>query len=77
MFSDEIKTFRCDHNSWRWERCVGGEERRGGRGGECGCEVVIQLCGRRGEERGKGRGVWVGREGEGSEQYNLRALTFM
>lgn len=35
MFSDEIKTFRCDHNSWRRERCVEGEERKGGRGGEC------------------------------------------
>ena len=70
---------------------MGGEERRE----ECGCEVAIQLCGRRGEERGKGGGGggggggeeggeggvgvggWVGREGEGSEQYNLRALTFM
>ena len=25
MFSDKIKTFGCDHNSWRWARCVGGE----------------------------------------------------
>lgn len=56
VFSDEIKTFRCDHNSWRWERYVGGEERkreeeregsvcgkRGGRREECGWEWAIQF----------------------------------
>ena len=32
VFPDKIKTFKCDHNSWRWERCVGGE---GSIGREC------------------------------------------
>ena len=61
MFSDEIKTFRCDHNSWRWERYVG-EERRGegDREGSVG--------GKRG-----GRGENVGE----SERYNLGTVTFM
>ena len=49
MFSDKVKTFGCDHNSWRWARCVGGEGSmgRGVWGGECG-------------EGSMGRGVWVG-----------------